>query len=214
MMRHAQEREIGVTMITIVNTQPEHIPQLIAHQQSCFPTMCAEDWMNAEMFAAQLALFPAGQHVALDDDLVVGQSSTFRIGAAALEPHTYRGITANNFFTLHEPDGIWLYGADMSVHPEYRKRSIASSLYATRKELVRQLGMRGIVVGGALPGFNQHAATMTVEAYVAEVVAGAIFDATLSVQLRNDFVVRGVLKDYVDGGELVNDDATLLVWEA
>ncbi|MFV9504215.1 MAG: GNAT family N-acetyltransferase [Oscillochloridaceae bacterium umkhey_bin13] len=202
------------TMITITNTRPEHIEQLVIHQQVCFPTMCADDWMNAAMFASQLAVFPEGQHVALDGDRVVGQSSTFRIGDACLKPHTYRAITANNYFTLHEPDGSWLYGADMSVHPAYRNQGIASALYSTRKELIRKLGMRGIVAGGALPGFHTYAHEMSVEAYVAAVVADTIFDPTLSVQLRNGFVVRELLRGYVDGGELVNDDATLLVWEA
>lgn len=200
--------------IVIVTARPEHIPQLVAHQQRCFPTMNPADWMSAEMFAAQLAVFPAGQHVALDGDLVVGQSSTFRIGPSCLEQHTYRGITANNYFTNHDPAGEWLYGADMSVHPDYRGRGIASRLYTTRKELIRSLGMRGMVAGGALPGLQHHADRLSVDAYIAAVVAGELFDPTLSVQLKNGFVVRDVLRGYVDGGALVGDDATMLVWEA
>ncbi len=201
-------------MITLSHTRPEHIPQLVEHQRRCFPTMCPEDWIDDAMFAAHLAIFPEGQHVALDAELVVGQSSTFRIGEVALQPHTYRGITANNSFTTHDPQGAWLYGADMSVHPDYRGHGIARMFYTRRKELVCAWGMRGIVIGGALPGYHQYAGQFSVEAYIAEVVAGRIFDPTLSVQLRNGFSVRGVLPDYVDGGLLVNDDATLLVWEA
>lgn len=201
-------------MIEITQTRPEHIPQLVAHQRRCFPTINAADLMNAEMFAAQLAIFPAGQHVALDGERVVGQSSTFRIGRECLEQHTYREITANNYFTRHDPQGEWLYGADMSVSPDYRRRGIASMLYNTRKELVRRLGLRGIVAGGALPGYHLHAERMSVEQYIAAVVAGELTDPTLSAQLRNGFTVPGVLRGYVDGGELLNDDATLLVWEA
>lgn len=201
-------------MIQITNTRPEHIAQLVAHQQRCFPTICADDLIDAAMFAAQIVVFPAGQHVALDGDLVVGQSSTFRCGPDCLEQHTYRGITANNYFTNHDPAGAWLYGADMSVHADYRGQHIATRLYAVRKELVRRLGMRGIVIGGGLSGFHQHAARMSVEAYVAEVVAGRLVDPTLTPQLKNSFVVRGVLHDYVDGGELLSDYASLLVWEA
>jgi GNAT superfamily N-acetyltransferase len=200
--------------IIITETRPEHIPQLVEHQRRCFPTMNPADLMNAEMFAAQLAVFPEGQHVALDGERVAAQSSTFRIGPACLAPHTYRWITANNYFSLHDPAGEWLYGADMSVHPDYRRRGLASQLYTARKEMVRRLGMRGIVAGGALPGYHQHSDRMSVEEYIAAVVAGALFDPTLSAQLKNGFAVRAVLRNYVDGGELVNDDATLLVWEA
>ncbi|HMQ34990.1 MAG TPA: GNAT family N-acetyltransferase, partial [Chloroflexaceae bacterium] len=84
----------------------------------------------------------------------------------------------------------------------------------TRKELVRRLGMRGIALGGGLPGYHQHAGRMSVDQYVAAVVAGELFDPTMSVQLKNGFVLRDLLRGYVDGGELLNDDATLLVWEA
>jgi GNAT superfamily N-acetyltransferase len=201
-------------MIQLTNTRLEHIPQLVAHQQRCFPTICADDLMSAEMFAAQLLVFPEGQHVALDGELVVGQSSTFRSGPSCLEQHTYREITANNYFTRHEPGGEWLYGADMSVHPDYRGRHIATRLYTVRKELIRHLGMRGIIIGGGLPGFHQHSGRLDVAAYVAEVAAGRLVDPTLTPQLKNGFVVRGVLRDYVDGGELLSDHATLLVWEA
>lgn len=200
--------------IVITNTRPEHIEQLVAHQRRCFPTLCPDDWMTAEQFASQLRVFPEGQHVALDGDLVVAQSSTFLVrGEVALAQHSYRGITAHNTFAGHDPAGEWLYGADMSVHPEYRGRRIATMLYDTRKELVRRRGLRGIVAGGALPGYHAHADRLSVEEYIAEVVTGRLIDPTLTAQLRNGFVVRGVLRNYVDGGELMNDDASLLVWE-
>jgi len=200
--------------IVIAATRPEHIPQLVEHQRRCFPTICPDDWMDAAMFAAQIAVFPEGQHVALDGERVVGQSSTFRArGELVLAPHTYRGITHHNTFAGHDPAGEWLYGADMSVHPDYRGRRIATLLYDARKALVRRLGLRGIVAGGALPSYHAVRGALSVADYIAEVVAGRRVDATLTPQLRNGFVVRGVLPGYVDGGELMNDDATLIVWE-
>jgi GNAT superfamily N-acetyltransferase len=202
-------------MIQIVNTRPEHIPQLVVHQQRCFPTFDPDDWMDAAMFAAQLLVFPEGQHVALDGERVVGQSSTFRIAQApAFAQHTYREITGHNRFTRHDPAGDWLYGADMSVHPDYRARGIARALYETRKQLVRRLGMRGIVAGGALPGYRLHRERLSIREYIAEVCAGRLCDDTLTPQRKSGFAVRDVLYDYVDGGELVGHDATLLVWEA
>jgi GNAT superfamily N-acetyltransferase len=199
--------------ILLANTRPEHIAQLVEHQRRCFPTINPDDLMSAEAFAAQIAVFPEGQHVALDGDMVVAQSSTFRIDDRCLEQHTYREITAGNTFHNHDPTGRWLYGADMSVHPDYRGRGIGTSLYTLRKKLVRSWGMRGIMVAGATPGYYLHAGRLSVDEYIAEVVAGRMFDPTLSVQLKNGFVVRDVLRKYVDGGELVGDDATLLVWE-
>jgi hypothetical protein len=104
--------------IIVTNTRPEHLAALAVHQRICFPTLEPYEWMTEEHFASHLRLFPEGQHVALDGERVVGQSSTFRIsGARALNQHQYMDILGQSYFTNHDPDGEWLYGADMSVHP-------------------------------------------------------------------------------------------------
>lgn len=200
-------------MIAIVTMRPEHGDALATHQQRCFPGVDPADWMRAEHFASHLRLFPEGQHVALDGGRVVGQSSTFRIaGAVALAPHTYRGICADNSFANHDPLGEWLYGADMSVHPDYRGQGIASRLYAARKELARRLNLRGMVAGGMLPGYVGHSGQMGVDEYARRVAAGELSDATLTPQLRNGFALRGILPNYLHDTEY-GADATLIVWE-
>jgi GNAT superfamily N-acetyltransferase len=199
--------------ITITNTRPEHIPQLVIHQQICFPTLAPDEWMRAEHFESHLRLFPEGQHVALDDERVIGQSSTFRIGGAiALEQHAYMDILAQSYFTNHDPSGEWLYGADMSVHPDYRGRKISRLLYDARKDLCRRLNLRGMVAGGMIPGYKGYRDRMGVEEYARAVAAGQLIDPTLTPQLRAGFQLRGILYNYIDAGELGND-STLIVWE-
>jgi GNAT superfamily N-acetyltransferase len=198
--------------IVIANTRIEHIDQLVTHQQICFPTLDPGAWMRAEDFASQLRVFPAGQHVALDGERVVGQSTTLRVGDEAFQQHSFLGITGHLRLSTHNPEGAWLYGADMSVHPDYRGRKISRLLYEARKELVRRLGMRGMVAGGQLSGYHHHRAHMGVEEYIARVVAGAIADPTLTPQLRSGFTVHGVLWDYLDDAEH-GREATLIVWE-
>ena len=199
--------------ITITNTRPEHLDALAEHQRLCFPTLDPAEWMTAEHFASHLRLFPEGQHVALDGERVVGQSSTFRIGAGhVFKPHSFAEIMAHGFFTNHDPGGEWLYGADMSIHPAYRGRRLASELYSARKALIRQLNLRGMVAGGMLPGYNTYGDQMSVEEYVERVVGGELADPTLTPQLRNGFAVRGILHDYIDDAR-ITPHATLLVWE-
>jgi GNAT superfamily N-acetyltransferase len=199
--------------ITITNTRPEHIAQLVAHQRLCFPTLDPSEWMRAEHFASHLRLFPEGQHVALDGKRVIGQSSTFRIaGERALAQHEYMDILGQSFFTNHDPHGEWLYGADMSVRPEYRGRKVSTMLYDARKVLVRRLGLRGMVAGGMIPGYKEHRADLPVDEYVRRVASGEFSDPTLTPQLRAGFSVRGILRGYIDAGELGND-STLIVWE-
>ena len=157
-------------MIEITNTRPEHLAALAEHQRICFPTLAPDEWMTEEHFASHLRLFPEGQHVALDGARVVGQSSTFRIsGARALNQHQYMDILGQSYFTNHDPHGEWLYGADMSVHPDYRGRKISTLLYDARKDLVRRLGLRGMVAGGMIPGYKNYRDRMSVAEYASAV---------------------------------------------
>jgi GNAT superfamily N-acetyltransferase len=199
--------------IIITNAQPEHAEALAQHQQICFPTLDPNAWMTAEDFLGQIRIFPEGQHVALDGDRVVGQSSTLRVrGEQAFAQHSFMGITGNVTFSTHDPNGEWLYGADMSVHPDYRGRKISKLLYNARKNLIRRLGLRGMVAGGQLAGYHHYRDRLGIEEYIARVVRGDLADPTLTPQLRSGFVVRGVLWHYLDDAEH-GAEASLIVWE-
>lgn len=196
----------------MTNVRPEHWQALAELQKVCYPTLHADELLRVEHFASHYQLFPEGQHVALDGEQVVGMSATFRSDIDFAHPdHTFYEIIAGGFFTNHKPQGTLLYGADISVHPEYRRRGIASQLYDARKQLITLLEMQGMVAGGLIPGYRFQRAEMSVEAYVSAVVAGEISDPTLTPQLRNGFVVRGVLHDYLRDA-LLGNEATLIAW--
>jgi GNAT superfamily N-acetyltransferase len=199
--------------ITVVNTTPEHIDQLEQLQIICYPTLAPEHRMRRPHFESQLRIFPEGQHVALVGGQVVGQSSTLRVSLDFAHPqHTFDELIAGGYFTTHEPEGPWLYGADVSTHPQFRRRGVASALYSARKALCRRLNLRGMVAGGMLPGYRHHRGRMPVEAYIERVASGELADPTLTAQLRNGFVARGVLHGYLHDAEL-GDDAALIVWD-
>jgi GNAT superfamily N-acetyltransferase len=184
--------------IRITQTQPEYIPQLVELQIVCYPTLADSSRLKAPHFESHLRIFPEGQWVALDDVRVVGMSAGFLITFDFEHPnHTFDEIIGYGFFTRHDPHGAYFYGADVSVHPDYRGRGIARRLYDARKALVRERGLRGIVTGAMIPGFADYKMKMDAPTYVARVVAGEIFDPTLSVQLRQGFRVRGLLPNYL-----------------
>ncbi len=200
-------------MIAIEHTRLEHAPAIEALQRIVYPSLDPSHWLRREHIESHLRIFPEGQFVALDGDHLVGMTATLRTNYEFEHPdHTFDEIIAGGYFTTHNPEGAWLYGADISVLPEYRGRGIARQLYAARHMLVQRLNLRGQIIGGMVPGFRHYRNRMSVDEYVALVAAGRIFDPTLSVQLRNGFEVRGILRGYLHDAEL-GDDVALLVSE-
>ena len=197
----------------IVNVAPEYCQALEDLQRVCFPTLGEDELMTAAMFQKHCEIFPEGEFVALIGDVVVGLGSGFFINFDFdSHTHSFMDIIASGYYTNHDPDGAWYYGADISVHPEYRGRGIGNLLYQARKRVVVDYNRRGIVAGGLLPGYATYKDKMSVHEYVDKVVSGELFDATLSFQLKNGFEVRGLLENYIED-EASNNWSTLIVWE-
>jgi GNAT superfamily N-acetyltransferase len=199
--------------LTITTLAPAYFEALEELQRIVYPTLGAAELMRAEHFAAQYQLFPQGQFVALINGQVVGQGSGFFIDFDFDHPnHSFREICADFYFTNHDPDGDYYYGADISVHPDFRGRGIGRRLYDARKNLVRQANRRGIVAGGLIPGYAAYKSELPPQQYVDRVVAGELRDSTLNFQLSMGFQVRGLIPDYIEDSASDNW-ATLIVWE-
>ncbi len=201
--------------IAIVNTQAQHIAACAALQRLSFVNLPPEELLTAAHIVNHIRLFPEGQFVAIDKSTgqVVGMTAGFRthFDCAHSHGHTYVEATGNRWFTQHNPRGNHYYGADMCVHPDYRGRGIGRKFYDARKSICRQLGLKSQIVCGMIPGYKDYKHVMTAHEYVHFVIAETIFDATLSTQLRNDFVVRGLIENYVQD-EPTNGWAVLLEW--
>jgi GNAT superfamily N-acetyltransferase len=201
---------VGLELVTL---KPEHAAGLERLQIRCFPTLAPHERMRHEHFLNHAQLFPEGNFVVLDGARVVGLGSGFLTDFDfERTDHTFWEMISEGFYSRHDPEGAWYYGGDISVHPNYRGFGLGRRLYDARKEVVRRLGCRGIVAGGMLPGYAGHRGTLSVPDYVAKVVAGELNDPTLTFQLKNGFVVRGLLEGYLD--DAASDGwATLIVWE-
>lgn len=200
-------------MIRIVNADPKYCEALEQLQHECFPTLAPHELMTVAHFMSHWRTFPEGEFVVLDDEQVIGLGSGFFIDFDFDHPnHTFQEIIAGGYYTNHDPNGAWYYGADISVHPDYRGRGIGRLLYDARKDLVKRTNRKGIVAGGLIPDFAHHKHIMDVQSYVDQVVAGKLFDSTLSFQLKNGFTIRGLLPNYIDDAAADNW-STLIVWE-
>ncbi len=198
--------------IIVTTIAPVYFAQLEKLQRLCYPTLGAHELMQVQHFTSQHAIFPQGQIVVLAGDQVVGQGSGFFVDFDFANPqHTFSGICAGFYFTSHNPDGAYYYGADISVHPAYRGRGIGRLIYQARQDLVRHYNRQGIVAGGLIPGYAHYKTKLSVQAYVDQVVAGELTDPTLSFQLRNGFRVRGLIENYIEDSASDNW-STLIEW--
>ncbi len=196
--------------LAVMHARPEHAEQLEALQITCFPTLADDERFKARHYRRHQALFDEGQFVVVDGDRVVGATATIRLHFDfAHVTHTFGEIIQGGWLTSHEPDGDWLYGADVGVDPAYRGRGLATALYAARQELVWRLGLKGQVTGGMLQGYGAVKHQMSIEDYYAGVVAGRIKDATLSMQLGVGFEPKALLKNYLN--DPVSDNASALI---
>jgi GNAT superfamily N-acetyltransferase len=199
----------------VVNSRLDMVEQLAAVQRACFPTLAEAERITAAQYAAHIKRFPAGQLAVVEaaTGQVVACSTDFRTSAVDLAHFEHRYIEAvdHNWLGHHDPAGAWLYGADIGVLPAYRQRGLARRLYAARQALVRRLRLHGHVAGGLLRGFVPYKDRLSAEAYVAEVVAGRLFDPTLSVQLKMGFQVLGIIQHYVDD-PACDGKAAFIVW--
>ena len=100
-------------------------------------------------------------------------------------------------FTNHNPNGDSLYGADISVHPKFRCKGIATMLYNVRKDLAIRLNLRRIIAGGRLYDYYKYANIMSAQEYAKKVVNGELKDPVLSFQLKNGFKFIKVLPNYL-----------------
>ncbi len=196
--------------LTVMHARAEHADELEALQLVCFPTLADEERFKARHYRKHLELFDEGQFVALDGDRVVGATATIRMRFDFDHvTHTFGDVIQGGWLTSHEPDGDWLYGADIGVDPAYRGRGLATALYAARQELVWRRGLKGQVTGGMLRGYGAVKDTMTAEDYYAGVVSGAVKDETLSMQLGIGFEPRALLKNYLQ--DPVSDNYSALI---
>ncbi len=184
--------------LIVLHSQPHLSDQLEELQRICFPTLADEERFKAAHYKKHMELFAAGQFLALDGDRVVGASTTLRMDFDFDHVnHTFADVIQGGWLTSHNPDGEWLYGADVSVHPKYRGRGIATAMYAARQEIVWRFALRGQLTAGMMPGYSAVKKTITAQDYYAGVVEGRIKDPTLSMQINVGFEPRGLLANYI-----------------
>lgn len=170
--------------------------------------------MPHRMIRAQINNFPDGQFVAEYDGQIVGHCATFMIKeATALTPHTWSEITADGLASRHDPEGDMLYGMDIGVDPAFRRLRIGQRLYDARRQLCEDWGLKGIVFGGRMPGYQKRRnAYLDPMDYIKAVRDRRVRDSVIGFQMSNGFEPIGVLPNYDDTDIESGGYASHMVW--
>ena len=211
MTSDALHRELPGGLV-LSTTSEEHVERLEALQRVVFPTLAEDELLRANQYRKHLELFAEGQFVVVDGEDVVGMTSTLRLPFDPEHPdHTFAEACAEGWFTTHDPEGQWLYGADIGVRPDYRGKGLARALYAARHETVRRLGLKGQLTVGMLSGYGAVSHDMTADGYYQQLLSGERNDPTISAQRKIGFEPHGLVAEYVNDPVCANYGVLLIL---
>ena len=145
--------------IVIKNVTFQDITKIIELQKESFPSMLEEGSVWGEKhLRSHIEIFPEGQFCVEFRNKIIGSSSSLIVRLPSeYAVHTFSQVSGNSLFTNHDPDGDSLYGADISIHPDFRRLGIATLLYKARKDLAIKYNLRRIIAGGRLINYCNYA---------------------------------------------------------
>jgi GNAT superfamily N-acetyltransferase len=200
--------------VSIREAKAADVAELVELNRLAYPVLASENvvWSGPQLLAHQ-RVFPQGQLVAELEGQIVGAVSTLVVdlGPDPLRHHTWKDVTGAGYFSTHDARADTLYGADVYVHPQARGQGVGAALYAARRRLCRGLNKRRILAGARLWNYSENGVGLSPDAYAARVVAGELKDLVLSFQLREGFVLRGVMAGYLRDARSRNY-AALIEW--
>lgn len=178
-------------------TRPEDIDPIIEVCGAVYPDTYS--W-GPNQLNSHLETFPEGQFVVIEKStgLPVGMAASLIVDYDEYDLSSkWKDITEWGYFGTHDPaKGRTLYGAEVMVHPRLQGKGIGKMLYLARERLTRDRKLLNIRAGARISAYHRFADRLNPREYVLQVLRGALWDPTLSFQLKRGFRVVGLTPRY------------------
>ncbi|OGY21721.1 MAG: hypothetical protein A2126_01470 [Candidatus Woykebacteria bacterium GWB1_45_5] len=213
-----KEEKVRIRQATL-----DDIPQMVEVDQRAWWDEVA---FTAEHFESQIRTYPQGVLVAEaainGRKRLVGTICGLRISSAlANSLHNWSEATGNGYFTTHIPNGNVMFGANLSVLPEFGRKGIGDKLFGHAAAVIVRQNVPYLIFGGRLPDLAEYnrkriaedLSKVTGEEYAAlRDGQGRILDDELRFYLRQPFMeMIRVLPEYFPDPESENY-GVLLKW--
>ncbi|ABW67132.1 bifunctional GNAT family N-acetyltransferase/carbon-nitrogen hydrolase family protein [Desulfosudis oleivorans] len=186
------------SQITVRRWRAEDIPGIIECSRRAYADYPPEYIFTPRHYEMQFAAFPHGQFVAVAGNRIVGYATCLIVNIDDAFWYTVDEMTGAGTFSTHTPDGDTLYGADIAVDPEFRRRGVSGLLYRRRKALLHRYNLKRMIAYGRIPGYRDHAGKMSAEQYVQKVIRGELTDPALNAHLKAGYRVKKVQLDITE----------------
>lgn len=205
-----------MSAFSVRELRPEDVSAVVELQALCFGEPFDPELLwSAEHLNLHLSIFPEGQFVATAEGKIIGSASSSLIADSHWQAHlSWEETLGGHYFETFDSRGSTLYGADISVHPEYRGIGVARMLYGARFALVRSRKLVRFGTACRMPGYRDWSAAngfACADSYLSEVVQGFAVDRTLTPLLKLGLEPLGVIEEYMEDAESGNA-AALLEW--
>jgi predicted amidohydrolase len=203
----------NIDKIELVYLKKENHDSICTLMEDEYRHLDESSWSKEE-YEALIEKFPNGQVAIKIDGEFAGFALCIIVDYIKFnDTHCYKEITGNYTFNTHDDNGNMLYGVDVFINKKFRGLRLGRRLYDFRKELCEELNLQGIIFGGRIPNYSKYANEITPKDYIQKVKEREIYDPVLNFQLSNDFYVKRVIKNYLEGDIESKEYACLLAWD-
>lgn len=166
-----------------------------------------------KQFECRRIAFPEGQMVADIGGTIVGLASSLVVrwddhGMA----HTWKSITAEGYFTTHEPKGGTLYAPELLIDERRTSFNTARALMQARRRLCRRKNLCRIIAPVRMAHYRDAAEAITPELYAMRVIWGDIADPWLRFHMSQELHYCGIVHGYLPEDGASGGHAALLAW--